>query len=67
MKFQVGDKVRVIGNNINTVSDTGLRRGMDGIVQCVEEPAHWDGFPYLVKYPCGAIWTSENCIKRIKS
>jgi hypothetical protein len=66
MKFQVGDKVRVIGNDINTVSDTGLRRGMDGVVKQIEKTP-FDGFPYLVKYPCGIIWTSEHCIKRIKS
>ena len=66
MKFKVGDKVRVIGNDINTASDSGVRRGMDGIIKIVEE-FPWDDYPYLVKYPCGDIWTKESHIKLIKT
>ena len=66
MKFQIGDKVRMIGNDINTHADTGLRRGMDGVIKRTDGTP-WKESPYEVKWPCGNIWVREYQIKLIKS
>ena len=63
MKFKVGDKVCMIGNDI--AKSTGLERGMEGIIFAIDT-MRLDDWSYLVKWKCGEIWTKEYQMKLIK-
>jgi hypothetical protein len=60
MKFEKGNRVRIINNNPDRC--LGLKPGMEGIVELHDERDD----TCCVKWPCGIWWVYDNIIKVIK-